>query len=112
MGIMKKFLKWSALILAALLILATGIGFLLPSQVTVARSVDIAAPSAAVYPLLADFKHGWTRWNTFDDEDPGIQYSYAGPDSGLGAVQMWRSKKMGDGQMTLIQADSTRLRFE
>ena len=82
------------------------VGKYMPSQVVISRSSLIAAPPGAIYPLIADFQAGWSLWNTIDDEDPGITYSYSGPSLGLGAVQNWKSKKMGDGRMTIIKADS------
>lgn len=89
------------------------VGKYMPSQVEITRSVLIAAPPGSIYPLIADFHSGWSRWNTFADEDPGISYSYAGPSAGLGAIQNWKSKKMGDGRMTIVKADTlTGIAFE
>src|SRR6185436_19918596 len=103
---MLRYLKWIAGALGILLVFGILVGFMLPTRVHVTRDTLIAAPPAKVYPLIADFKNGWTRWNSFDDKDPGIQYSYEGPDLGVGAVQHWKSPKMGDGKMTLVSADS------
>ena len=98
--------RWVALGLAVLLGGSLMVGKYMPSQVEISRSALIAAPPGTIYPLIADFRAGWTRWSTFADEDPGITYTYAGPSLGLGAVQDWKSKKMGDGHMTIIKADS------
>jgi hypothetical protein len=101
-----KAVKWLAIIVVGSGVLAAVAGMLMPSKVEISRSAVIAAPPQAIYPLIADFKTGWTRWNAFDDEDSGIAYSYAGPEMGLGAVQKWSSKKMGDGSMTITKADT------
>jgi hypothetical protein len=103
-----KIVKRLGLALAGFFCLLLIAGLCLPSQVVISRSAGINAPPAAIYPLLSDFRTGWTRWNSFDDEDPGIQYSYAGPASGQGAMQTWTSEKMGDGSMTITKADSSR----
>jgi hypothetical protein len=102
-----KFVKWLGITLVGLLLVLIIVGLCLPSKMAVTRSTLIKAPPAAIYPLISDFQSGWTRWNTFDDEDPEIQYSYAGPASGVGAVQKWTSRKMGDGSMTITKADSS-----
>jgi carbon monoxide dehydrogenase subunit G len=78
----------------------------MPAQVELTRAIVVNAPPASVFPLLSDFKQGWSRWNAFDDEDPAIAYAFEGPERGTGAVQSWTSKKIGDGKMTLTSADS------
>jgi carbon monoxide dehydrogenase subunit G len=102
---MNKFLKLiliSPILLAALVFI---VGYLLPSQWHVSRSIVINKPPQTIYPLVADFKHGWPQWSDFDYEDPGIQYSYAGPNLGVGASRSWVSAKMGNGFQRITNAD-------
>lgn len=101
MRVFKKILVVLAVLVAAFLL----VGFLLPSKWKVERSILINAPSTAVYPLVANFKTGWPQWSSFDNEDPTIQYNYAGPDQGVGATRSWVSKKMGDGSQVITAAD-------
>ncbi len=98
--------RWSAFILALALGASLLVGRFMPKQVVVSRSITIAATPQAIYPLLADFRNGWTRWDASDDEDPGIAYAYSGAVTGVGAMQTWISKKRGNGQMTLVSADT------
>lgn len=100
-----KIIQRVLLVLSVFVILIAGIGLFIPSKFQVSRSVSIQAPAANIYPLISNFKSGWTLWNTFDDSDPNIQYAYEGPEIGAGSVQSWKSKKMGDGRMTMTQAD-------
>jgi hypothetical protein len=100
-----KIVKGIGIALIAFFALIVIVGLLLPSELTIERSVRIKAPAGSIYPLISDFRSGWTRWNTFDDEDPGIRYTYEGPASGVGAVQKWTSDRMGDGVMTITRAD-------
>ena len=102
---MNRFLKLiliSPIILAAIVFI---VGYLLPSQWRVSRSIVINKPPQAIYPLVADFKHGWPQWSDFDYEDPAIQYIYAGPDKGVGACRSWISAKMGIGFQRITNAD-------
>jgi len=109
---LKTAFKWFGIVVFSVFTSLIVIGLFLPAQVRVSRSLAIQAPPKAIYPLIADFKHGWEKWNAFDDGDPGIRYTYEGPDSGVGAAQVWTSKKMGDGRMTLVKADSLGVAFE
>lgn len=81
------------------------VGLALPSKWSVSRSVVVEAPPERVFPLVADFKKGWPQWSAFDFEDPEIQYSFAGPESGVGAKRLWKSRRMGDGVQTIVAAD-------
>src|SRR5437867_5110066 len=100
-----RILKRIGIVFGVLLALLIVIGLILPGQIEVERSVAVRAPADRVYPLISDFKSGWSQWNTFDDEDPDIQYTYPGATAGVGAIQSWTSQKMGDGKMTLTKAD-------
>lgn len=98
--------RWAAIAVALGLGGTMLYGTKLPSQVEITRSIVVNSPPGAIYPLLSDFRNGWTKWYAIDDEDPGIAYAYAGPGSGEGAVQTWTSKKLGDGRMVMTRADS------
>lgn len=100
--------KIAAYVLAAVLGGALLFGSFMPSKVELTSTTLVQAPPQAIYPLIADFKSGWTKWNAFDDGDPDIAYAYSGPALGQGAEQHWHSKRMGDGTMTLVRADTAK----
>lgn len=100
-----KILKRILIVIVSLVLAFLIGGFLLPSKWKVERSIVINAPAKAIYPLVANFKTGWPQWSAFDNEDPAIQYSYSGPEEGLGATRSWISKKMGDGAQKITGAD-------
>jgi len=81
------------------------IGYFLPEHWKVERSIVINAPAEKIYPFIANFKTGWKQWSAFDSEDKNIQYTYSGPDEGVGAHREWKSEQMGDGNMTITKAD-------
>jgi len=102
---MNKFLKLVILtpILLGFSILL--IGFVLPSQWQVSRSIIINKPPQAIFGYVANFRIGWPQWSAFDSEDPTIQYTYSGPSQGTGATRFWVSEKMGNGSQTITHAD-------
>jgi hypothetical protein len=91
--------------LLGFIVLLVGVGYSLPSKWKVERSIVINKPPQAIYPFVADFKKGWPQWSSFDQEDPGIQYSYFGAEQGVGASRSWTSKRMGNGTQSITVAD-------
>ena len=87
-------------LLAALVV----IGWMLPREITIERTISVDRPSEAVFPWIANLKTwpDWTIWNK--REDPSLAYTYSGADSGLGATMSWTAKKMGDGVLTINAA--------
>ncbi|MDG0815175.1 SRPBCC family protein [Bdellovibrio svalbardensis] len=97
-----KFILGSAL--GAILILVA-IGFFLPSNWRVERSIIIKAPPEKIYPYIANIKTGWPQWNSFDKEDSNIQFTYTGPEGGEGASRSWTSEKVGSGVQRITKAN-------
>ena len=108
-----KIFKIAAVSIIAFTGLILVVGFLLPSQWSVERSVQIQAPTKVIYPYLVNFKTGWSEFSDFDNKDPDIQYFYVGPAEGVGSSRTWKSPQMGDGQQTIVKADpETGIQFE
>jgi hypothetical protein len=74
----------------AFVFLLVVVGYFLPRQAHVERSIVIDAPQAELFAALNGFK----RFNEFSPWaalDPDTQYSYEGPESGVGAKMSWIS---------------------
>jgi len=70
----------------------------------VGRSIEIAAPAAAVFALLVDFRR-WRAWSPWEDVDPHLWREYSGAESGVGAVYEWiGNRKAGQGRMEIQDA--------
>jgi hypothetical protein len=96
---------WTIVIVIAVLIALLFAGaFFLPASFSVQRSAVIAAPVDAVYAKFATPRTwaSWSAWTTRADST--LVYTYAGPDSGLGAIMRFTSKKMGNGDLEIVEA--------
>ena len=76
-----------------------------PDTYTVERSTTVRADADRVYQQIVDF-HRWPTWSPWEDVDPDMQRSYAGPAEGVGAVYEWSgNRKAGAGRMEIIDAE-------
>jgi uncharacterized protein YndB with AHSA1/START domain len=70
----------------------------------VQRSIEIAAPPAAVFAIVSDLRrfHEFSPWAELD---PNISYSFEGPPSGVGQKMTWRSANpaVGTGSQTITE---------
>lgn len=89
-----KVLKRILLGLVVVLVLLVVVGFLLPSAAHVERSTVIAAPAAVIFPLL-DNPRELNRWSPWVERFPDVEYTYTGPEAGVGARMAWASSEPG-----------------
>src|SRR5262245_47391024 len=87
---MLRLLKWLVYLVVVAAVLLVAGSFLLPSTVTVSRSIEIAAPPEKVFALVSDLKrfNEFSPWATID---PDTKYAFEGPDSGVGQKMSWTS---------------------
>ena len=102
-----KFLIRGIVTLLTLVVALLAIGFALPSQFKVQRSIEIGAPAAKVYPLIAA-PAAWSKWSVWNQRDPKMTLEYAGPESGAGARWRWQSESEGNGEMEFTEAEVDR----
>ncbi len=101
---MLKKIFMGVLALTALLVL---IGFLLPRQFKVERSLVMSSSAVAIYPLVAA-PTNWQKWSVWFQRDPNILTTFSGSGQGKGAKWSWQSKQEGNGQMEFVGEDSQR----
>jgi uncharacterized protein YndB with AHSA1/START domain len=91
------------IVVAVLVVLAIAAGK--PSTFQVSRTTLIRAPAEKIFPLIDDL-HAWRSWSPYEDKDPNLQRTYAGPEAGVGAHYGWvgDAKKVGTGSMQIIES--------
>lgn len=87
-------------------ILLLGVGLFLPGAAHVERSISIDAPPSTVFGLVNGFRE-FNQWSPWFDRDPEAQYTYAGPDSGVGAKMSWTSDQpdVGSGSQEIVASE-------
>ena len=114
MKILKTVLKYLALLVIAILVVA----LFLPAKATASRQVIVKAPAEVVFALL----NGFQRYNEFSpwyQYDPKAEYSWSGPTSGVGARMSWKSeqRRVGNGSQEILALEAnknvtTKLQFD
>jgi uncharacterized protein YndB with AHSA1/START domain len=99
-----KILQWSLAVVGALALLAVAIGYFLPSAFEVKRSIDVKAPPAKVYDLVADPRR-WAQWSAWNRRDPKMDLHFSGPPFGQGAKWSWKSATEGSGSMEFVRVE-------
>jgi uncharacterized protein YndB with AHSA1/START domain len=95
-------LRWLGIAIIAIVAVALGAAFLLPRHAVVARSIEIAAPPAAVFPLVGDLRR-FNEWSPWAALDPDAVYTFTGPTDGVGQTLNWQSedKRVGSGAIAI-----------
>ena len=98
-----------ALGLTAAIFIVVAIGYLLPRQVSVTRTVEVAAPPAAVFALVGDLRR-FSEWAPWLEGDADVVITFTGPLSGGGQTMEWRSEKpeIGSGRQTVTRVEPDR----
>jgi len=105
MRIVKRIL--AAIVVIAVLVVV--VAFLLPRHVSVSRSIEIDAPPAVIYPLVADLRRA-NEWSPWLELDPDVEITFTGPTDGVGQKMNWKSDdpNVGSGSqtITMLEPDS------
>jgi len=108
---LKKILLVLAAIVAAILV----VGAFQSDTYRVERSLTIAAPAAALFPQVNDL-HKTQAWSPWVKLDPAAKFTFAGPASGVGAVNTWAgNSQVGEGRQTIVESrpdELVRLKLE
>jgi effector-binding domain-containing protein len=86
--------KKVGLIVLILFAAFVAIGYSLPRQVHVERSISVERPASMMFALLNSYQHN-LEWSPWAARDPDAEFVVSGPESGVGARLSW----IGDPQL-------------
>ncbi|MGV6852601.1 MAG: SRPBCC family protein [bacterium] len=101
-----KFIKSLLIAVIILIVITVAIGFFLPSRIHVERSIIIDAPKVFIFNRLNGFK-SFNQWSPWAKIDPNTQYTFSGPDYGVGARMEWTSNNpnVGNGSQEVLVSE-------
>lgn len=101
-----RVLRWLGIAIIALVVGGLAVAFILPRHAVVTRSIEIAAPPSAVWPIVADLRR-FNEWSPWADLDPDAAFTFTGPTDGVGQTLNWESddQRVGSGAMTVEALD-------
>jgi len=102
MQIFLRFLKWFGILLAILVV----IGFFLPKNSHIERSVVINTQPMDAYSLVNHLPN-WERWSPWYEQELTAVRKYSSPASGNGAWFTWEGDVTGSGKVTLEKVKAT-----
>ena len=79
------------------------IGYSLPKQVHVERSIAIARPASMMFAILNSYQHN-LEWSPWAKRDPDAEFVISGPQSGIGARLSWIGdpQQVGSGWQEIV----------
>ena len=100
---MRRLLKWLAGIIAILVAVFVGGGFMLPGEAVVQRQIVIGAPPEKVFAIAGNMKR-FNEWSPWAELDPNTTYTFEGPETGNGQKLSWKSSNpdVGSGSQTIV----------
>jgi len=83
-----------------------------PDDFQIQRSKTIHAPAEKIFPMINNLRISQT-WSAWEKVDPGMQRSFSGLDSGIGAKYAWNgNREIGQGEMEITESSpNTKVRY-
>lgn len=100
--------KKIAIALIAIVLIALGVGLVLPRSWEIERSIVIDTTPERIAPLVLDLRR-WQEWSVWTKAlDPLVRNTFEGPADGVGAKWLWLGPTMGRGRIEIVAADVKR----
>ena len=89
--------------LLLLWLLIVAVGYFLPNQYQVSRTLVINANTQSIHAYTEDLKH-WQNWQPWLDSDPTVKVTLGEISKGVDAFQRWTSDS-SSGELIFTRAD-------
>lgn len=96
-----RILRWIGIVVLVLAVVFVAGAYLLPREVTIARSIEVDAPADQIFPHVNSMK-ATEEWSPWLERDPNVELTYSGPDEGVGATLVWASERQDVGVGTQV----------
>ena len=95
--------------IVSIVLVSISVGFFLPREIHVERSIAIDRPAATVFTVLNSYRH-FEAWSPWASRDPSARYVLSGPASGVGARLSWSGdpRLTGTGWQEIVSSDPFR----
>jgi effector-binding domain-containing protein len=98
-------LKKILLGLVGLIVVLVLIGFLLPREARVERSIIIDRPASVIFPVINSFER-FGEWSPWQELDPNLKVTVSGQRAGVGAKYSWTGNdKVGIGTQEISASE-------
>jgi len=106
---MKTVLKWIIWLAVAVIVVFLGGGYVLPGEAVVQRQIVIAAAPEKVFAVVGNLKR-FNEWSPWAELDPNAQYTFEGPETGVGQKMSWTSHNadVGSGSQTITAFEANK----
>lgn len=91
------------LALIIVLVLLAVVGFMIPNDYEVSRSIKINATKEEIHKYVGDLEN-WPSWSPWNEADPSIETIIGEKTNDVGASQSWTGKD-GDGRLVFVKSD-------
>lgn len=103
-------LKKVFFIFVALILAIVAYGFTLPDNTKVSRSISLNVANKTLFDIVNNIKQ-FNNWSPWARIDPDTEYTFAGPETGVGAKMSWKSAHadVGVGSQEIVEIVSPSL---
>jgi len=90
--------------IGVLVVIVLLIGFMMPGQIELSKSISINAPAEYAFEEINDLKKNpeWSYWNSLYKDNMTV--TYGDVTAGVGAVSEWDGPESGKGKMTIVES--------
>ncbi len=103
-----KILKKILVVLSALIVLVAIIGWVLPGQLHVEKSLTMSAPVSNIYDQINILKN-WENWSPWKKMDPELKMTFNEIPAGVGASYSWLGPNSGEGTITITDCKTNEM---
>jgi effector-binding domain-containing protein len=100
---MRKKILLGILGILGIVVLLAIVGFFLPGNIEVSRSISVHAPAEYSFEEVDNLEN-WKKWSYWHSLDPEMKLNFSDKRFGAGAFYSWDGPETGKGKMTITES--------